>query len=140
MSAGEIIAIIVFLVILLALIGGAIKTFRRNWIAALLLLLFLFPIWVIWAFIEMFTGEFSKPQAASLPSQTVNSLSTTVNVIHTNEPESPDNIGSKSCPFCAERIKQEAVFCRFCKKDLVSISAEPKQLVIESNLAGNIKR
>ena len=27
-------------------------------------------------------------------------------------------INSKKCPFCANDIKQEAVFCQFCKKDL----------------------
>ena len=43
--------------ILYALIIGGIKTFRRNWILALLLLIFLTSIWCIWAIFELFTDE-----------------------------------------------------------------------------------
>ena len=50
---------IVTLVILGLWIGGAIQTFQRNWVAALLLLLILTPIWAIWAFIEIFM---TKPE------------------------------------------------------------------------------
>lgn len=59
MASEDVIAIIIFFVILAAIIKGGIQTFRRNWIAALLLLIFLFPLWAIWAFFEIFM---SKPQ------------------------------------------------------------------------------
>ena len=64
---------IITLLILIGFVAGAIKTFRRNWIAALLLLIFLFPIWVIWVFIELFTGDIAPPNNSSTPSrQSVN--------------------------------------------------------------------
>jgi len=42
------------LFMLVALIVGAIRTFRRNFLMTLLLMLFLPGIWVIWALIELF--------------------------------------------------------------------------------------
>lgn len=45
------------LAFLVGFIFGAIKTFRRNWILAFLMLVFLFPIWALWAFVEIFTGK-----------------------------------------------------------------------------------
>ncbi len=46
--------------ILIVVFVGAVKTFKRNWIIALLLLIFLTPIWVIWALIELFTGDVER--------------------------------------------------------------------------------
>ena len=53
----DVITVIIFLVIFAALIRGGIKTFQRNWILALLMLLFVGPVWVCWAIIEIFTGK-----------------------------------------------------------------------------------
>ena len=55
--------IIVLLVIafLVFLIKGMIKTFKRNALVAILCVIFLFPIWLIWSFVELFTGEI-KPK------------------------------------------------------------------------------
>lgn len=78
-----IIVSILVIALIIGLIGGAIKTFQRNWIAALLLLLFLFPIWVIWAIVEMFTGPIEPaPILGQAPnvSQNVN-----VNVINQSD-------------------------------------------------------
>lgn len=138
-----IVGAIVVIVIVIALIKGAIKTFQRNWIAALILLILLFPIWVIWAFIEVFTGEIVKESTQlAAPSQNVN-----VTVLNQSDGRSArietntDNEGTlrapslfadgtseqnflpkgndvRPCPYCAEDIKATAVFCRFCQKDL----------------------
>lgn len=48
------IVIAVVIVGVLFLLGGAVQTFRRQPIVAILCVIFLFPIWVIWAFIEVF--------------------------------------------------------------------------------------
>ena len=40
------------LLVLSVLIRGAIRTFKRNAVVAVLVLIFVFPAWVIWAFIE----------------------------------------------------------------------------------------
>ena len=44
----------IVVVFFLFLFGGAIQTFRRQPIVAILCVIFLFPIWVIWAFVEIF--------------------------------------------------------------------------------------
>ena len=54
-----IVAVIV-LVILIFLIKGVIKTFKRQPIVAILCIIFLFPIYLIWAFVEIFTGSIEK--------------------------------------------------------------------------------
>ena len=48
------IVIAVIIVGILFLLGGAVQTFRRQPIVAILCVIFLFPIWVIWAFVEVF--------------------------------------------------------------------------------------
>ena len=47
-----IIAVVVLLYLLAFLIKGMIKTFLRQPIVAILCVIFLFPIWIIWAIIE----------------------------------------------------------------------------------------
>ena len=49
------IIIIICVIILCFLIKGAIKTFKRHPVVAILCVIFLFPIYIIWAFIELFT-------------------------------------------------------------------------------------
>lgn len=62
---GFIIAIALFIMF----ITGAIKTFKRNWIAALLLLIFVGPLWFCWAIIEAFRGPVQKPVAIAVQVQ-----------------------------------------------------------------------
>jgi len=56
-----IVALVTILVLSIFIIRGAIKTFRRNWVVALLLLILFSPIWIIWAVVEIFTGPISTP-------------------------------------------------------------------------------
>ena len=52
--------LITCLVIFILLIKGVVKTFKRHPVVAILCIIFLFPIYAIWAFIELFTGSSSK--------------------------------------------------------------------------------
>lgn len=55
----DLLALIVLVAILIVLIKGGIQTFQRNWILAIIMIIFLTPIWFIWAFVEAFL---SKPE------------------------------------------------------------------------------
>ena len=54
------IILIVGLVLFLLVIKGVIKTFKRHPIVAILCIIFIFPVYLIWAFIELFTGNIEK--------------------------------------------------------------------------------
>ncbi len=60
----EIIAIFLFLIclafLLIVLIRGVIKTFKRQPIVAILCIIFLFPFYIIWAFCELFTKPINE--------------------------------------------------------------------------------
>ena len=49
------IALLALCIFVLLFIFGGVKTFKRNLVAALLCLIFLSPIWTIWAIVELFT-------------------------------------------------------------------------------------
>lgn len=57
MTLEEVLVVFFMLAVLVGLIKGGIQTFQRNWVAALLLLLFLTPIWMVWAFFEIFMAK-----------------------------------------------------------------------------------
>lgn len=47
-----------FITLFLAMIiEGAIKTFKRNAVVAALFLIFLLPVYILWAFAEFFTSD-----------------------------------------------------------------------------------
>ena len=52
--------LIVCLVIFFLVIKGVIKTFKRAPIVAILCIIFILPVYLIWAFIELFTGNIEK--------------------------------------------------------------------------------
>lgn len=45
------------------------------------------------------------------------------------QPKSNDDI--KNCPFCGETIKKEAIYCRYCRRDLTEEKASPDSVVME---------
>lgn len=72
----EALGMLFFLFVLVVFVKGAIRTFRRNWIAALLLMLFFTGIWMIWAFIELFI-EPDKPRIHNVSGTVNNAVATT---------------------------------------------------------------
>ena len=49
--------LIVCIILFVFLIKGVIKAFKRNAIVAILCVIFMFPIFIMWAFFELFTDE-----------------------------------------------------------------------------------
>ena len=80
----------ILLVILACCARGVIQTFRRNWVVALVLLVFLFPAWMIWAFVEIFLP---RPKEEVGPVVVVTHQgSPTVHVIQQQQPSSPPQL------------------------------------------------
>ena len=114
MTVGAIVWIITLVVaigLIVLFFKGMIQTFRRNWVLALLLLIFAGPIWFIWAIIEMFLRF--NPSDAERPFETNVNVSQNMNVPK-SLPEPLDDEDRFACPQCAEMIKLDAMKCRFC--------------------------
>lgn len=139
-----IIGAVIVIAIAIGLIKGAIKTFQRNWIAALVLLLILTPVWIVWAFVEVFTGKINEvPHRAENPNFNVNivnqpngktkKITNFPNEEYTKiiddsvlddrqregqsgTPLSKNDV--KQCPYCAETVRFNAIICRFCDREI----------------------
>ena len=48
--------IVIAIVAIVLLFKGVVKTFKRQPIVVILCIIFLFPIYLIWAFVELFTA------------------------------------------------------------------------------------
>ena len=106
-----IVALVILIGILSLIMKGAIQPFRRNWLVAVLLIIFLFPIWFIWAVIEVFRDF--DPSEAARPFET--NLTVTQNVsgsFSDRNPKIPD-ADRYECPSYAKLIKRNARKCRF---------------------------
>ena len=110
-AIGWIIAAVILIGVIVFLFKGMIQTFRRNWVLALILLIFAGPIWFVWAIIEMFLPF--NPKDAVRPFETNVNVSQNVNVPNA-VPEPIDEGDRFACPQCAEMIKLGAMTCRFC--------------------------
>lgn len=64
------IVIAITLSVLLFLVKGVVRTFQRNPIVAILVIIFLFPIYLIWEFIELFTEKPQKVQKVIIVERT----------------------------------------------------------------------
>ncbi len=60
---------VIAIVVVIGVLKGAARTFRRNWVLALILIVLLTPIWLIWAMIEALAGPPTKKtaQAPTIP-------------------------------------------------------------------------
>lgn len=73
MVFSELIGLLVVIAFVIMLVRGGIQSFKRNWIAALLLLLFFTPAWIIWALVENFLDEpVQQPIVINVPPVQVN--------------------------------------------------------------------
>ena len=59
-----IVLLLIFFVLLVLLIKGVIRTFQRAPVVAALFLIFLGPVYILWAIFEIFIGGPEKSQKA----------------------------------------------------------------------------
>lgn len=80
--------LLILAVLFICLIKGVVKTFKRQPIIAILMIIFLFPCYLIWAFCELFTGTIDENKKNDL-SLNVNLSKGTVNTGGTGSVPTP---------------------------------------------------
>ena len=56
----SLVCLVILILLIKVLIKGVIKTFKRQPVVAILCVIFLFPVYVIWAIIEIFTSPIER--------------------------------------------------------------------------------
>jgi hypothetical protein len=111
------------------LLAGPIGLIYSNWVAGVLLALFFLITSIPTAFLALLVGwPLSIVLSFALVASHNKKVTATANLIggaHRSEVVSDNSqiksYAVKTCPFCAEEIKQDAKICRFCTREIPQV-------------------